>query len=200
MHFLLFYDFVQDMATRRIPVREAHLKVARAANARGELLIAGAYGDPPNGAVLVFSGERAVVEAFVAADPYLANGLVTSWRIRPWQVGADDGAVLDVPFLAEDTGRVVDLLVESDDRLRADEAPALDNDAADDDGRRIDEALGVDRRPLGEAAAPVDAGHDLDRLALGTQPTRSFREGLDPWDLDRMGTQVADSAHRGRTS
>jgi len=31
------------------------------------------------------------VEAFVASDPYVKNGLVTHWRIRPWNtvVGED---------------------------------------------------------------------------------------------------------------
>ncbi|MCU0233028.1 MAG: YciI-like protein [Thermoanaerobaculales bacterium] len=87
MHFLLLYDFVEDMAARRIPFREAHLTLARAAHGRGELLMAGAFDDPLDGAVLVFSGERAVVESFLAADPYVANGLVTSWRVRAWQVG-----------------------------------------------------------------------------------------------------------------
>ena len=35
--------------------------------------------------------DLAQVEQFVAADPYVANGLVTAWRIRPWTVvvGAD---------------------------------------------------------------------------------------------------------------
>jgi uncharacterized protein YciI len=87
MYSLLFYDFVEDMAARRVPFRDAHLALARAAHERGELVIAGAFADPPNGAVLVFRGERGVVESFVAADPYVANGLVTSWRVRPWQVG-----------------------------------------------------------------------------------------------------------------
>jgi uncharacterized protein len=27
-----------------------------------------------------------VVEAFVEQDPYVRNGLVTSWRIREWNV------------------------------------------------------------------------------------------------------------------
>jgi uncharacterized protein YciI len=88
MHWLLFYDFVDDMSTRRVPYRDAHLALARAAHGRGELLIAGAFAEPPNGAVLIFRGDDpAAVEAFVASDPYVANGLVTSWRIRPWQVG-----------------------------------------------------------------------------------------------------------------
>ena len=88
MHYLLFYDFVENMPERRAPYRDAHLALARTAHARGELIIAGAFAEPPHGAVLVFRGDdSAVVEAFVATDPYVANGLVTSWRIRPWQVG-----------------------------------------------------------------------------------------------------------------
>ncbi len=87
MHWLLFYDFVDDMPARRAPYRDAHVALARAAHERGDLLIAGTFAEPPNGAVLAFTGDRAAVEAFVAADSYVANGLVTGWRIRPWQVG-----------------------------------------------------------------------------------------------------------------
>lgn len=88
MHYLLFYDFVENMPEHRAPYRDAHLALARAAHERGELIIAGAFAEPPHGAVLVFRGDdSAAVEAFVANDPYVANGLVTSWRIRPWQVG-----------------------------------------------------------------------------------------------------------------
>ena len=30
--------------------------------------------------------DAGVVERFVAADPYVREGLVKSWRIRPWTV------------------------------------------------------------------------------------------------------------------
>ena len=30
--------------------------------------------------------DPSVVEAFVGRDPYVANGVVTRWRIRPWTV------------------------------------------------------------------------------------------------------------------
>jgi uncharacterized protein YciI len=47
----------------------------------------GAYADPVDGAVLLFQvKDRATVEEFVKADPYVANGLITAWRIRPWTV------------------------------------------------------------------------------------------------------------------
>jgi hypothetical protein len=97
-YWLLFYDVVDDYVERRTPLRAEHLGLARAAHERGELLLAGALADPPDGAVLVFAGDDAsVAEDFAAADPYVRNGLVTSWRVRAWTVvvGADDDADTD---------------------------------------------------------------------------------------------------------
>lgn len=52
------------------------------------MLIAGAYLDPTDGAAFVFTpkASRADVDAFVAADPYVAAGLVTEHSIRDWAV------------------------------------------------------------------------------------------------------------------
>ncbi|MGH9224581.1 MAG: YciI-like protein [Acidimicrobiales bacterium] len=87
MHWLLFYDYVEDVLERRAPYRDAHLGLAREAHARGDLLLAGALAEPTDGAVFVFTAEEAgTVEEFVRDDPYVQNGLVTSWRVRPWNV------------------------------------------------------------------------------------------------------------------
>ena len=87
MHSLLTYDYVDDITTRRAPFREAHLALLRDLHERGALLMAGAVGDPVEGALLVFtSDEQTVVEAFVAQDPYVLEGLVTAWQVRPWNV------------------------------------------------------------------------------------------------------------------
>ena len=85
MHYLLFYDVVENYPERRLPFREAHLQHARRAVARGELILGGALANPVDGAVLLFSGSSpAVAEAFAATDPYVLNGLVASWRVREW--------------------------------------------------------------------------------------------------------------------
>lgn len=43
--------------------------------------------DPVDGALLVFRvADRAGVEAFAKQDPYVVNGLVVHWQIRPWTV------------------------------------------------------------------------------------------------------------------
>jgi uncharacterized protein YciI len=87
MHSLLLYDYVDDILERRAPFRDAHLALAREAHEQGVLLIAGALVDPVDGAVFVFTtDDRSIVADFVSRDPYVREGLVTQWRIRPWNV------------------------------------------------------------------------------------------------------------------
>lgn len=91
-HYLLFYHFVGDYAERRATYRNAHLAHAWAANARGELVLAGALTDPLDTGVLLFKGDGpAVAEAFARVDPYVVSGLVREWRVRQWvtTVGED---------------------------------------------------------------------------------------------------------------
>ena len=52
MHYLLMYDVVDDYVTRRVPLRTAHIGHARAAVARGELVLAGGVAHPPGPALL----------------------------------------------------------------------------------------------------------------------------------------------------
>lgn len=93
MHYILLYDVGTDFVEKRSPFRELHLKHAQAAYERGELLLAGALADPVDGAMLIFRGASpAAAEAFAQADPYVTNGLVTSWRVRKWSTVIGDGA------------------------------------------------------------------------------------------------------------
>lgn len=85
MHYLLIYDAAPDYAERRAPFRAEHLARAQAAVERGELVLGGALADPVDGAILLFKGDSpAAAEAFAASDPYVRNGVVARWRVRPW--------------------------------------------------------------------------------------------------------------------
>lgn len=89
MHYVLLYDVVDDMANKRKPYREEHLQLIRDAHGRGEIVMAGAIGDPVDGAILVFrSDSPAVAEQFVMADPYVKHGLVIRWKVKPWALVA----------------------------------------------------------------------------------------------------------------
>ena len=98
MHYLLFYEVVDDYAERRTPFRKDHLAHAKAAAARGELVLAGALANPVDGTVLLFKGDSpAAAEAFAKADPYVTNGLVTMWRVREWTTVVGDLAENPLP-------------------------------------------------------------------------------------------------------
>lgn len=86
-YFALFYHVVDDFVSRRTPFRDEHLRLAREAHRRGDLLLAGALNDPADRALLVFRAQdSAVVEQFARSDPYVTGGLVTRWEVRPWMV------------------------------------------------------------------------------------------------------------------
>jgi uncharacterized protein YciI len=90
-YYLLEYALVDNYLDRRAAFRETHLGLAREAHRRGELILAGALAEPADRAVLVWqTDDRSAVERFVDADPYVQNGLVTSWIIRPWTVVIGD--------------------------------------------------------------------------------------------------------------
>jgi uncharacterized protein len=89
-YFLLIYHVVDDYVARRAEFREEHLRLAREAHQRGELVLGGALADPVDRALLMFrSSDPSLVEDFVRRDPCVAHGLVTQWEIRPWTVVID---------------------------------------------------------------------------------------------------------------
>jgi hypothetical protein len=97
MHYLLMYETAPDYLERRGAFRAEHLALAWQAQARGELVLAGALADPVDGAVFLFQGASpAAAEAFAAADPYVKNGLVKSWRVRPWTTVVGDAAATPI--------------------------------------------------------------------------------------------------------
>ena len=85
-YFALQYDVVDDFVNKRTPYRPAHLKEVREANGRGELVMAGALGEPA-GALLIFrAADKSTAENFATNDPYVKEGLVKKWTVRPWTV------------------------------------------------------------------------------------------------------------------
>ena len=86
-YYLLIYHVDDDYVVRRAPYRAEHLRLVRDAYERGELIMAGALADPVDQAILVFRiPDKTPIEKFVCDDPYVRNGLIRQWAIRPWTV------------------------------------------------------------------------------------------------------------------
>lgn len=91
MHYLLFYEVVDDYVARRGEFRNAHLTLGWQAVERGELVLGGALAEPADGAVLLFKGDSPdIAEKFARADPYVTNGLVRRWYVRTWTTVVGD--------------------------------------------------------------------------------------------------------------
>ena len=103
-YYALFYHVVDGFVERRLTFREEHLALARKAANRGELVLAGALGEPADTALIVFRGDSSdAARAFAEKDPYVRNGLVQRWEVRPWNVVV--GTDTEIPNVA--TGRGV---------------------------------------------------------------------------------------------
>src|ERR1700690_3304670 len=97
-YYALLYELVDDMLTRRVPFREEHLRLAREARERGELVMGGALSEPVDRALLVFHvDDKSKVEFFAKKDPYVLNGLAKKWEVRPWNVVVGN----EVPAISE---------------------------------------------------------------------------------------------------
>lgn len=94
MYYILFYKTVDNYVEKRAPYRNEHLALAKSAYEDGNLVMAGALAEPADGAVLVFKGDGPhVAEEFAQNDPYVKNGLISEWHVRPWTVvvGGEQG-------------------------------------------------------------------------------------------------------------
>lgn len=85
MHYALIYETCDNYEERRKPYRAEHLKLAWESNARGEMILGGAFADPIDGAILVFQGDSPeAATQFAENDPYVINGLIKRWYVRTW--------------------------------------------------------------------------------------------------------------------
>ena len=85
MHYLLIYHLSPDYLERRGEYRNKHLSLAWDAHKSGDLMLGGALQEPADKAYLLFEGDSPnAAEEFAKADPYVKNGLVEKWEVRPW--------------------------------------------------------------------------------------------------------------------
>src|SRR5215831_4453868 len=95
-YFALFYHVVENFVERRVPFRQLHLAHAQRASQHHGLILGGALAEPADTALIVFrGGSPDAARAFAESDPYVLNGLVQRWEVRPWNVVVGD--LYDLP-------------------------------------------------------------------------------------------------------
>lgn len=84
MKIAVFYEMAEDGLSKVRESYPAHSARLREFHARGVLLMAGPLGNPPEGALSVFT-TREAAEEFIQGDPFVTNGVVGKWRMVEWQ-------------------------------------------------------------------------------------------------------------------
>ena len=84
---LLEYNYVEDVETAREPHRMNHISLVRDMKADGKIIMGGAHKDM-KGAHIIFNDETSLDE-FVKQDPYVLEGVVTSFEKKEWTVVVD---------------------------------------------------------------------------------------------------------------
>ena len=84
MKYVMTYRAVEDflpLAQQHYPDHSARVDAfAR----RGDLLMVGTLDEPMNGDAMGVFTTREAAEEFIAGDPFVLNGVVAGWTVRPW--------------------------------------------------------------------------------------------------------------------
>ena len=83
MKIVCFYEVAPDALPKLGNHFPAHRARLDKFHDRGVLLAAGPLGNPPEGAMAIFT-TREAAEEFIKEDPFVTNGLVSKWRFVEW--------------------------------------------------------------------------------------------------------------------
>jgi uncharacterized protein YciI len=83
MKIVSFYEMAPDALSKVMTHFPAHRARLDEFHTRGVLLAAGPLGNPPEGALAVFT-TREAAEEFIQGDPFVTHGLVSKWRLVEW--------------------------------------------------------------------------------------------------------------------
>jgi uncharacterized protein YciI len=83
MKHLVFYDLAPGGLEKARALFPAHKVRLDEFHDRGVLIAAGPLMDEQGGALAIFT-TREAAEEFVREDPFVLQGVVAAWKIRPW--------------------------------------------------------------------------------------------------------------------
>jgi uncharacterized protein YciI len=83
--YALKYEYVENIVEKRTPYREAHIAHFMKQVQNGNIILGGSIDQPPTaGLTIVRNLTEKEVEQIAKQDPYVINGLVTKYTIKPF--------------------------------------------------------------------------------------------------------------------
>lgn len=83
MKTVVFYDLAGGSMMKVMFHLSAHRALSNEFRSRGVLLSAGPLGNPPEGAMAIFTDKESA-EEFIKKDPFVKSGIVSKTRIVDW--------------------------------------------------------------------------------------------------------------------
>ena len=83
--FVLTYEYVDNVAEKRAPLRASHLNYAKEMVSKGILVAGGAF-NPLTHGMLIVNGTRDDAEKLAKGDPYVVGKIVKGYDIKEWTV------------------------------------------------------------------------------------------------------------------
>jgi hypothetical protein len=84
MKCVMTYRAVEDFLPLAQQHYPAHAARVQEFAGRGDLLMVGTFDEPMDGSAMGVFTSRAAAEEFIAGDPFVLNGVVAEWSLRPW--------------------------------------------------------------------------------------------------------------------
>jgi hypothetical protein len=81
---VLFYESAPDVASKAPSHFPAHRARLDEFHRRGELLMVGTFANPQEEGSMAIFRTREAAERFAQDDPFVVNGVVSTWTIREW--------------------------------------------------------------------------------------------------------------------
>jgi uncharacterized protein len=82
--YVMTYRAVEDFLPLAQQHGPAHVARLHEFRDRGVLLMVGTFDEPMNGDAMGVFTSREAAEEFIAGDPFVVNGVVAEWAVRPW--------------------------------------------------------------------------------------------------------------------
>ena len=84
MKYVVLYASAERVAEKAPQYVDAHRDHWRRFLDSGELLEIGPFGDPQSQGSMAVFNSREAAEQFAKEDPFVLNGVVSSWELREW--------------------------------------------------------------------------------------------------------------------
>jgi len=90
MYYALTYHLYENYIEKRTAHRSDHFNYIQNYKSKGYFLMGGAF-DHQKSALIIFTvDDEKIIENFIKDDPYVINGVVTSWHFEKWNMATGD--------------------------------------------------------------------------------------------------------------